>query len=155
MSGRGRGGSSRGRGKPRGRGRAAGHRHVSTFEEVERRNAEMEASERRGGAPAEEEESEEESEEEEEENAQKKQLAASRFVEDVNPNYSTTPVEKTGVVELRRREREELEFQKRDRIMDKLRAEGKTKQSAADLKRLAEVRAAREAAARQRALDQQ
>ncbi|PHJ14933.1 28 kda heat- and acid-stable phosphoprotein, partial [Cystoisospora suis] len=84
-----------------------------------------------------------------------------------NPNRSKQSVEKSGIVELSRREREELERQRRQRIYEvsqelrftpvrspclyKLHAEGKTAEAKADLARLAEVRRRREEAARRRA----
>ncbi|GIX62756.1 28 kDa heat- and acid-stable phosphoprotein [Babesia caballi] len=64
-----------------------------------------------------------------------------------NPNRNARPVEKTGVVELSRREREELQRQNFERQKMTLMAQGKLKSAQADLARLAEIRKQREAAA--------
>ncbi|CDR94497.1 platelet-derived growth factor-associated protein, putative [Babesia bigemina] len=63
-----------------------------------------------------------------------------------NPNRSARPIEKTGVVELSRREREELQRQNFERQKMTLMAQGKLKSAQADLARLAEIRKQREAA---------
>ncbi|KAF4640336.1 hypothetical protein TGRH88_042610 [Toxoplasma gondii] len=172
MSGRGRGrGGSRGRGKPRG-GRGA--RRVATFEEVMERNAMLERRETREEEASSEEEEEDEEEEEEptkfkrpldflrqrmkedgddseEEEEELSINLGSMRLSTANPNRDRRAIEKTGVVELSRREREELERQRRQRIYEKLHAEGKTAEAKADLARLAEVRRRREEAARLRA----
>ncbi|EDO07383.1 Casein kinase substrate phosphoprotein PP28 family protein [Babesia bovis T2Bo] len=63
-----------------------------------------------------------------------------------NPNRNPRPIEKTGVVELSRREREELQRQNFERQKMTLMAQGKLKSAQADLARLAEIRKQREAA---------
>ncbi|GBE60328.1 28 kDa heat- and acid-stable phospho -like, putative [Babesia ovata] len=63
-----------------------------------------------------------------------------------NPNRNARPIEKTGVVELSRREREELQRQNFERQKMTLMAQGKLKSAQADLARLAEIRKQREAA---------
>ncbi|KAK1936357.1 putative platelet-derived growth factor-associated protein [Babesia divergens] len=63
-----------------------------------------------------------------------------------NLNRNARPIEKTGIVELSRREREELERQNFEKQKMTLMAQGKLKSAQADLARLAEIRKQREAA---------
>lgn len=63
-----------------------------------------------------------------------------------NPNRNPRPIEKTGIVELSRREREELKRQSFEKQKMALMAQGKLKSAQEDLARLAEIRKRREAA---------
>ncbi|GFE54201.1 casein kinase phospho PP28, putative [Babesia ovis] len=138
-------------------------RYVATEEEIIARNARI------NGDESEEESSGEESEEspapvtkpsrrpqrgtmppssssEDDEEADSGDESSSSEFEVYNPNRNPRPVEKTGIVELSRREREELQRQNFERQKMTLMAQGKLKSAQADLARLAEIRKQREAA---------
>ncbi|EKX73726.1 conserved hypothetical protein [Theileria equi strain WA] len=68
------------------------------------------------------------------------------LIEVCNPNKNRKSIEKTGIVELSRREREELKRQQFERQKMKLMAEGKLASAKADLERLAKIRKEREEA---------
>ncbi|KAF8822258.1 hypothetical protein IE077_000675 [Cardiosporidium cionae] len=157
MSGRGM--SSRGRGKSRRPRGGRGGRHVSSAEEVIARNSVVE------NAIGEELEEDSQSEGETKNNGKVSSEAedsdeeplkaggAAAFIKTCNPNHSKPDSEKTGVPSLSRKERERLQAENYDRILDKLMAEGKTTQAKADLARLAEVRARREETALKRQME--
>lgn len=91
------------------------------------------------------------------ENPNRIQKKAVLKVTDLDPNIgasssSSAPAGPAAPVELSRREREEIERQKKQANYQKLHAQGKTEQARADLARLAIIKQQREEAARQRDL---
>eukprot|EP00921_Rhytidocystis_pertsovi_P006339 GHVQ01010826.1.p3 GENE.GHVQ01010826.1~~GHVQ01010826.1.p3 ORF type:complete len:196 (-),score=72.16 GHVQ01010826.1:1358-1945(-) len=172
--GRGRGGSSRGRGKPKrsrgkrvptidevmqrnaqeseeGSGGSDKEGNGSEDEDTKKEEGDKKEGDKEGEGGKEGKKSEEKStdktaenygnqnaqEEEEEDSSDDDILPA-------NPNRGGSYIEKTGVPELTRRQKEQLDRDERDRNIDELRAQGKTHQSKLDLERLAAVRARRE-----------
>ncbi|ORM39434.1 uncharacterized protein BXIN_2990 [Babesia sp. Xinjiang] len=117
-------------------------RYVATEEEIIARNAGVTAEESGEESPSEE---EEETPRPVAKPSRRPESSSSGF-EICNPNRNARPVEKTGIVELSRREREELQRQNFERQKMTLMAQGKLKSAQADLARLAEIRKQREAA---------
>ncbi|UVC49477.1 hypothetical protein MACK_003313 [Theileria orientalis] len=122
-------------------------RYIASVDEIIARNKELSEpetdrkSEEEGDSPNEPNESEESDESESESESEYEPL-----IEVYNPNKARTSIEKTGIVELSRREREELERQKFEREKMKLMAQGKLPKAKADLERLAKIRKQREEA---------
>lgn len=92
----------------------------------------------------------------EEEELEKKAKGVSSLIADEieNPNRFPKKLDTSEKVELTRREREELERQRKLQERDRLIAEGKTEESKADLERLALIRARREQEAAKRKEEQ-
>ncbi|SJK86296.1 hypothetical protein BMR1_03g00945 [Babesia microti strain RI] len=138
--------SSRGRGgfkkyKPRGR------RRFATDDEVIARNEQKSASEE--SSPVEE-SIHTDSSDSDSSVGDNNRKGIPQLIDKFNPNHQKLNVEKTGVIELSRREREELERQRRERIQHKLHMQCKTKADQENLARLAEIRKRREEAAKAR-----
>lgn len=159
--------SSRGRGKTR----KCRTKHIPTSDEVMFRNAEIENRKQQihGSDESDEVNSKKQSnssdsefssqqgnqisqESSDDEVEDEKKSRKTSLIETFNPNRNQQAVEKTGITELSRRQKEQLAKQKRDKEYEALQAAGKTVQAKSDLARLAIIRERREAAAKEREL---